>query len=383
VAREFAEEAFVKVRFMPFQLYGGLLPSGASNSGVVKDELFSSLLAARAPDMTEEQRLARVAPLTAAWAAEGLTLRSPPTGLNRDGGGRMGSSLDAQRLILLARKQGLEDAMIEEVYGANHARDECLSEWSVLLACAKRAGVRGAEEALEQGWGMAETLAKIDEYQQMGVTAVPVCVVDSVGGAPVRAVLSSGAPEVAYLRACFAHLLRVGKLPWDPEQQPLPSPQPAGAWTPGQQAQTPVCETPQEEQRQRQRQRQRQQQPPGAAISRVLDLLGGGPGDDDGIATACGRRGPNRAPPSCDPDRPPRRSSETSRCHPPLPRPLPRPPDHHPDRHHREERDGGTPAAADENDRAPINLLSGSLRAFAGGRKHHFVIDADFVTCTQ
>ena len=166
---------------MPFTLYPQL-PSGASNQGIAKDELFGALLKQRAPDMSDEQRRARVAPLCAAWAAEGLTLNSPPTGLNKDGGGRMGSSLDAQRLIRLARQQGREDAMIEEVYTANHTRDECLSDWEVLLRCAERAGVVGAREKLASAWGVSETLSQVEEYRQMGITSVPVIVIDSFDG---------------------------------------------------------------------------------------------------------------------------------------------------------------------------------------------------------
>ena len=216
---------------MPFQLYPQL-PAGQSNKGMVKDELFGELLKQRAPEMTPEQRKARVAGLSAAWKAEGLHLQSPPTGLN-GGGGRMGSSFDAQRLILLARSQGREDAMIEEVYAANHSRDECLSDWAVLLSCAQRAGVRDAEATLASGWGVQETLMKIEEYRQMGVTAVPVVVVDSVDAHPIKAVLSSGAPEPEFIRLTLAHLIQTGALPWKPEKQMLPQPQPALNWQPG------------------------------------------------------------------------------------------------------------------------------------------------------
>lgn len=227
----FAEHVIVKVRFMPFQLYPHL-PSGESNEGVVKDDIFKELIGQRYPEATEEMRLARTKPLAAAWAAEGLCLRSPPTGLNADGGGRMGSSFDSQRLILLARSQGLEDEMIEEVYTANHARDECLSDWKVLLNCAKRAGVREAEAKLNSGWGVNETIAKIEEYKAMGVTAVPVVVLDSVGKTPIKSVLSSGAPEQDFLNACIAHVVQTGTLPWKAGQQPLPMPQPTGNWQP-------------------------------------------------------------------------------------------------------------------------------------------------------
>ena len=215
---------------MPFQLYPHL-PAGHSNEGVVKDELFSQLIDQRAPEMTHEQRKHRADGLAAAWRAEGLTLKSPPTGLN-GGGGRMGSSFDAQRLILLARHLGKEDAMIEEIYAANHSRDECLSDWGVLLACARRAGIPQAERALASGWGVRETVAKIEQYKEMGVTAVPVVVVDSVDGAPLQAVLSSGAPEMDYLRELLGHLIGTGKLPWKAGAQPMPLPQPKGNWQP-------------------------------------------------------------------------------------------------------------------------------------------------------
>ena len=119
----------IKVRFMPFQLYPHL-PSGASNPGVPKDSVFRELAKARHPEWnpTDEERLAagseRCKFLCSAWAAEGLTLKSPPTGANPEQGGRMGSSFDSQRLILLARHQGKEDQMIEQVYHANHSDDK-------------------------------------------------------------------------------------------------------------------------------------------------------------------------------------------------------------------------------------------------------------------
>ena len=221
-ANEFADSAEVKIRFMPFQLYPQL-PAGRSNDGVVKDELFRSLIEERAPGMSDEAKLKRVEGLVSAWKAEGLRLKSPPTGLNAGAGGRMGSSFDAQRLILLARRQGREDAMIEEVYAANHSRDECLSDWCVLSACAKRAGVRHVDEALASGWGAAETAATIEEYRRLGVTAVPMCIVHSIDGQPIRSVLSSGAPEPDFLRAALHHIIEHGRLPWA-ETFPQPPP---------------------------------------------------------------------------------------------------------------------------------------------------------------
>lgn len=200
---------------MPFQLYPEL-PSGYSNPGVPKDDVFRELLQQRAPEMTPQQRLDRVKPLMAAWKAEGLVLKSPPTGLNEGNGGLMGSSFDAQRLILLARRQGCEHQMIEQIYSANHQHDRCLGDWSVLLECAEKAGVKLAREALESGWGMAETRQKIEYYRDIGISAVPVLMLEK----PFRALISNGAPEKEFLVGVLSSLVQHGALPWRAEQLP-------------------------------------------------------------------------------------------------------------------------------------------------------------------
>lgn len=122
--------------------------------------------------------------LRAAWNADGLTLAPK--------GGRWGQSFDSQRLISLARKQGREDAMVEEIYSGNHEQNQPLSEWSFLLAAAERAGVAGAEEMLKSDQEVAEVKAKIKKHIDMGINAVPVIVIndrDPIHGAPDRELL--------------------------------------------------------------------------------------------------------------------------------------------------------------------------------------------------
>lgn len=117
--------------------------------------------------------------LRAAWSADGLYLAPK--------GGRWGQSFDAQRLISLARKQGLEDAMVEEIYKGNHEQNQPLSEWSFLIAAAENAGVTGAEEMLKSDQEVAEVRAKIQKFVNMGIDAVPVLVVNDqppIHGAP-------------------------------------------------------------------------------------------------------------------------------------------------------------------------------------------------------
>lgn len=117
--------------------------------------------------------------LRAAWKADGLTLAPK--------GGRWGQSFDAQRLISFARKQGREDAMVEEIYSGNHEQNQPLSEWAFLLAAANRAGVTRAEEMLSSDQEVAEVKAKIQKHIDMGINSVPVIVVNDqkpMHGAP-------------------------------------------------------------------------------------------------------------------------------------------------------------------------------------------------------
>lgn len=186
---QFADEAEFQIRFQPFQLYPDL-PKG-DNQGVDKIEYFQQLRTLRnggvAPDpQVVEERGRR---LREAWQNDGLTLAPK--------GGRWGQSFDAQRLISLARKQGREDAMVEEIYSGNHEKNQPLSEWSFLIAAAGRAGVTGAEELLHSDQEADEVRAKIRKHIQMGINAVPVIVIND--RAPIH-----GAPDHEVLANAFA-----------------------------------------------------------------------------------------------------------------------------------------------------------------------------------
>merc|ERR1712151_1250690 len=113
-------------------------------------------------------------------------------------GGRWGQSFDAQRLISLSRKQGLEDAMVEEIYSGNHEQNQPLSEWDFLMAAAARAGVKGAEEMLNSDQEAAEVKARIQKHIDMGINAVPVIVINNqepIHGAPDHAILAQAFAE--------------------------------------------------------------------------------------------------------------------------------------------------------------------------------------------
>ena len=197
----FADQADFVIQFQPFQLYPHLPAhrDDGCGAGVNKLQFFAENSKRAYPGESPATRAARHQRVVDAWAADGLELR------DRYGsaGGNVGNSIDAQRLILLARGQGREDALIERIYGANHVEGRCLADWAVLEAAAAAAGVVGCREMLESDSGRAEVEARVEGYRQMGLNAVPVIILE--GRFPLR-----GAPEPEVLRAALAQLLAEG-----------------------------------------------------------------------------------------------------------------------------------------------------------------------------
>ena len=208
---DFAGEADFSIRFQPFQLYPDL-PSGTSNDGVDKLAYFTALGERRYPGRSTDEKRQKIEGLVGAWARDGLALTSP-FGVK---GGRWGSSFDAQRLIWLARQQGKEDAMIERIYELNHVANRPLSDHAALREAARAAGVDRADELLADpaGLGAREVEKKTRSYVRMGITAVPVLILDE------KYVISNGCPEHAFLRATFRELITTGTLPWGNGIQP-------------------------------------------------------------------------------------------------------------------------------------------------------------------
>mmetsp|Transcript_120203 Transcript_120203/g.256532 ORF Transcript_120203/g.256532 Transcript_120203/m.256532 type:complete len:427 (+) Transcript_120203:266-1546(+) len=204
--RQFTDKADFQIRFQPFQLYPNLPrlhPEGADKQG-----FFKELGAQRNPEANEEAMRKRFGWLQNEWQKDGLKLS--------DRGGNIGNSFDAQRLIFLARKQGVEDQVIEAIYTANHENNLCLSNRSVLLACAEKAGVKGAEQMLNSQEGMDEVMSKIQAYQAMGVTQVPVLIFNDKF--PIE-----GAPDRRTLEVALKGLVEKGdQVEWPPVAPPFP-----------------------------------------------------------------------------------------------------------------------------------------------------------------
>lgn len=185
-----AQRANIHIRFQPFTIYPEL-PRG-DGPGLDKLAFFKRLGESRNPTRSEEDRQLYWTRKQQQWDSHGLTLRMA--------GGNIGNSLDAQRLILLSRKQGREDEMIEAIYKANHEEDKCLSDWATLLEAAERARVEGAQAMLESDEGFKEITTTIQRYHAMGITSVPVLVIDDTH-------FIEGAPDVATLTRVLKGLL--------------------------------------------------------------------------------------------------------------------------------------------------------------------------------
>jgi len=206
--KQFLHEADFYIRFQPFQLYPEL-PRKDPN-GVDKEKFFDELTEQRHPGADKERVKQGFRGLQDAWKKDGLKLE--------DRAGSLGNSFDAQRLISLSRKQGREDAMIEQIYTANHENNLCLSNMHVLLACAEKAGVTGAKEMLDSNQEVDDVLSQIEKFRAAGINSVPVLLFNEKF--PIH-----GAPEGDIINKAFKGLIEKGDaIEWPPKADPLPPP---------------------------------------------------------------------------------------------------------------------------------------------------------------
>jgi len=184
---QFADKAEFELHFQPFQLYPNL-PTG-NNDGVDKQSFWKNM--GRNSSRTDAEKFDRRKNLKNAWAEDGLDLNYGGEEVRPDG--QWGQSVDAQRLIMLAREQGRELEMIEEIYTANHTHNLPLSSWErTLLPAAEKAGVTGALELLKSDRFRKEHAAKVQKYVDMGINSVPFIIINDkypIHGAPPNGML--------------------------------------------------------------------------------------------------------------------------------------------------------------------------------------------------
>jgi predicted DsbA family dithiol-disulfide isomerase len=118
---------------------------------------------------------------------------------------RIGSSFDAHRLLHLAARHGLQDAMKERLFRARFTEGRLVSDLETLVQLAGEVGLDGAEaRAMLAGDEFADAV-RDDELtaRQLGITGVPMFVVD-------RAFGMSGAQPAEQLLALLEHAWETG-----------------------------------------------------------------------------------------------------------------------------------------------------------------------------
>jgi predicted DsbA family dithiol-disulfide isomerase len=147
----------VQVRWHPFQL-NPHMPKAGMNRREYRTEKFGSW----------ERSLALDAQVTAAGHGEGIPF-------NFERIERTPNTLDAHRLIWLAHKEGVQDAMVEAVFRAYFTEGRDISNLATLLDVAAEAGLdrRRAETVLNGDDGLAEIRAAEDRARRTEVRGVP------------------------------------------------------------------------------------------------------------------------------------------------------------------------------------------------------------------
>jgi predicted DsbA family dithiol-disulfide isomerase len=136
--------------------------------------------------MTEPQVAAAQSRLVDLAAADGLEYH-----LSRS---QTGNTLDAHRLVHLAREQGIQDAVIERFFRAHFTELRSLFDDESLVTLSEEAGLRGAEGVLGSDRYAAEVVADHREANELGANGVPFFVIDNrfgISGAQAAEVFAS------------------------------------------------------------------------------------------------------------------------------------------------------------------------------------------------
>jgi len=168
----------VRVRWLPFQL-NPQMPAGGMNRREYRSSKFGNWQKSQELD----------AQVAAVGAAEGIAFA-------HDRIERTPNTLDAHRLIALAAKDGIQDAVVEALFRGYFTEGRDISDRAVLLDVVARAGLdRSRAEAFlnAEGGDIHEEEA---EARRLGVSGVPFFVINGEVG-------MSGARSVAEFLAAF------------------------------------------------------------------------------------------------------------------------------------------------------------------------------------
>uniref|UniRef100_A0A1D1Z3D6 Uncharacterized protein ywbO n=2 Tax=Anthurium amnicola TaxID=1678845 RepID=A0A1D1Z3D6_9ARAE len=118
-------------------------------------------------------------------------------GFEYDLSGLWGSTLDSHRLITFAGTQGFDkqNCLVEELFVNYFTQGKYIGDRQVLLEAARKAGIEGAQELLEDpSKGLKEVQEELERYSRE-ITGVPHFVING------RRELSGGQPPEVFLRA--------------------------------------------------------------------------------------------------------------------------------------------------------------------------------------
>ncbi|ACY98069.1 DSBA oxidoreductase [Thermomonospora curvata DSM 43183] len=132
--------------------------------------------------------------LRALTAAEGLPF-APEKALHVN-------TRDAHRVIELAGRAGVQDAVVERLFRAQHAEGRDLGDVGTLAELAGEAGLQAdaVRRSLESDEGTAEVERQLERARRLGVTGVPLFLFEgkwAVSGAQPAEVLAEALREVA------------------------------------------------------------------------------------------------------------------------------------------------------------------------------------------
>jgi predicted DsbA family dithiol-disulfide isomerase len=169
----------VRVRWHPFQL-NPQMPRGGMDRREYRTAKFGSWERSQALD----------AQVAAVGAAEGLVFAF-------DTMGRTPNTLDAHRLVRLAGREGIQDAVVEALFQAYFSKGRDISDRQTLLDVVAEAGLdRGRAEAeLDTDEGLAAMRAEEAESHRLGVQGVPFFIVNG------KVALSGAQEPKAFLEA--------------------------------------------------------------------------------------------------------------------------------------------------------------------------------------
>ena len=169
----------LRVRWLPFRL-NPHMPEGGMDRRAYRTAKFG----------TWERSLALDAQVAEAGRGEGLDFAF-------DRIGRTPNTLDAHRLIGLAGREGVQDAVVEALFRAYFTEGRDIGDRGTLLDVAARAGLdRGVAAAvLDGGEGVEEVRAAEEEARRTGAQGVPFFVING------EVAVSGAQPPGAFLDA--------------------------------------------------------------------------------------------------------------------------------------------------------------------------------------